>query len=258
MKRYLLVLGTIILSLVVGLAAACSGNATNTPSQTPTNQQPLEIVSVTGPLSPINPGGPVVQVILKNISSEPVVALSASLGINRAGPSNTPFIFNFEVSSASPLLSSNSISSKLTLIGGSFSDNTAYSLTIEGTLKSGGTFKYTEQVQIAAPQAQNTDPWPGVPVYGDSGSPITTRVNETLAIVLQPAPLFGWGWQNKDLSAFSLLETKTVPGSGNETNTFGPDAFLFKALQTGQYQITLFVASKPPQQTTTFNITVNP
>jgi hypothetical protein len=114
------------------------------------------------------------------------------------------------------------------------------------------------QTTPATTAAQNPDPWPGVPVYRDSNSPITTRVNETFAIILPPAPLFGWGWQNKELSAFSLLETKTVPGSGNETNPYGPDAFLFKALSTGTFQIILYVPSKPPQQVESFNIVVNP
>jgi hypothetical protein len=106
--------------------------------------------------------------------------------------------------------------------------------------------------------AQNPDPWPGVSVYRDSNSPINTRVNETFSIVLPPSPLFGWGWQDQDLSAFSLLETKTVPGSNNEPNPFGPDAFLFKALKTGTFQITLYVPSKPPQHLESFNIVVNP
>jgi hypothetical protein len=111
----------------------------------------------------------------------------------------------------------------------------------------------------ATPTAvQNPEPWPGVSVYSDSNSPIKTRVNEIFSIVLPPAPLFGWGWQNQDLSAFSLLETKTVPGSGNETNPYGPDAFLFKALKTGTFQIILYVPSKPPQQLESFDIVVDP
>jgi hypothetical protein len=105
---------------------------------------------------------------------------------------------------------------------------------------------------------QNPGPWQGVPVYQDSNSPIKTRVNETFSIVLPPAALFGWGWQNSDLKAFTLLETKTAPGPGNETNPYGPNAFLFKALQSGTFQIVLYVASKPPQQTETFNVVVNP
>jgi hypothetical protein len=105
---------------------------------------------------------------------------------------------------------------------------------------------------------QNSDPWLGVSVYRDSNSPIMTRVNETFSIVLPPAPLFGWGWQNQDLSAFSLLETKTVPGLDNEPDPFGPDAFLFKALKIGTFRITLYVPSKPPQQLESFDIVVNP
>jgi hypothetical protein len=252
MERKLLAFGMVILSTVVLLVGACSGTATST------GQRPIEVVSVASPLSPINPGGPIVEVTLKSVSSEPVVALTASLGISRAGPSNTPFIFNFDVTSSNPLLPSNSIRSRLTLIGGSFADNISYPLKIEGKLKSGATFAYTEQVQIESPLVQNPDPWLGVSVYRDSNSPIKARVNETFSIVLPPAPLFGWGWQNKDLSAFSLLETKTIPGSGNESNPYGPNAFLFKALEIGTFQITLYVPSKPPQQMESFDIVVNP
>ena len=116
----------------------------------------------------------------------------------------------------------------------------------------------TPTAVVTSTTMQNPGPWPGVSVYGDSNSPIMTRVNETFSIVLPPAPLFGWGWQNQDLNAFSLLETKTVPGPGNEPNPYGPNAFLFKALKTGKFQITLYVPSKPPQQLESFNIVVNP
>jgi predicted secreted protein len=252
LKRKLLVLEMVILSIFVLLLGACSGTAT------PTGQQPIKVVSVSGSLPPINPGGPPVEVTLQNVSSEPVISLTASLRITRAGPSNTPFIFNFDVTSSNPLLPSDSISSRLTLIGGSFADNISYPLKIEGKLKSGATFAYTEQVQIESPSVQNPDPWPGVSVYRDSNSPIKTRLNETFSIMLPSAPLFGWGWQNKDLSAFSLLETKTIPGSGDEPNPYGPNAFLFKALEIGTFQITLYVPSKPPQQMESFDIVVNP
>jgi hypothetical protein len=223
-----------------------------------TSQQPIEVVSVLGPIPPFNPGGPVVEITLKNVSSEPVVSLQASLGITRAGPTNTPFTFNFDVTPSDPLLPDKTISTTLTLINGGFSDNVSYPLIIEVNLQSGTEYSYTKQVQIESPGLQNPDPWPGVPVYSDSNSPIMTRVNETFSIVLPPTPLFGWGWQNQDLSAFSLLETKTVPGPGNEPNPFGPNAFLFKALETGTFQITLYVPSKPPQQLESFNIVVNP
>jgi len=117
---------------------------------------------------------------------------------------------------------------------------------------------YTTTTIATSTAVQNPDPWPGVRVYKDSNSKINTRINETFAIILQPAPLFGWGWQNNDSSSFSLVETKTVQGTGDETNPFGPNAFLFKALKTGAFQITLYVPSKPPQELESFDIVVNP
>jgi hypothetical protein len=145
LKIHLLVLRMVVLSLIALLLGACSGTST------PSGQQPVEVVSVSGPLPPINPGGPPVQVTLKNVSSEPVVSLTAGLGITGADPSNTPFVFNFDVTSSNPLLPSKSISSRLTLVGGSFSDNVSYPLTIEGKMKSGEAFTYTRQVQITKP-----------------------------------------------------------------------------------------------------------
>jgi hypothetical protein len=252
MKRKTLFLIVVIFSLVATLLTACTG------APTTTTPQPIEVLSVIGPIPPLNPGGPVVEITLKNVSSEPVVSLKASLGIIQTGSSYTAFVFDFDVTPSNPLLTNNAIGTKLTLIGGGFTDNVSYPLLIEGTLKSGAKYSYTRQVQIESPAAQNTDPWPGVPVYRDSSSPITARVNETFSIVLPPAPLSGWGWQNKDLSAFSLLETKTIPGPANEPNPFGPKAFLFKALTIGPYQITMYVPSKPPQQTELFDVVVNP
>lgn len=105
---------------------------------------------------------------------------------------------------------------------------------------------------------QTPFPWPGVPVYRDASIPIVTRINESFAIILPPTALFGWGWLNQDMSAFSLLETKTMPGIDNEANPYGPNAFLFKPLQAGTFQITLYVPSKPPQYLRSFYITVNP
>jgi len=253
MKRTTLVVIITILSMDAMLLAACTGGSSTT------NEQPIEVMSVLGPITnPVNPGGPVVEITLKNVSGEPVVSLKASLGITRAGPSNPPFTFNFDVTPSNPLLPDKTISTKLTLIGGGFSDNVSYPLKLEGRLESGAEYSYTRQVKIESPSMQNNNPWPGVPVYGDSNTPIMTRLNETFSIVLPPNALFGWGWQNTDSSAFSLLESKTVPGADNEPNPFGPNAFLFKALQTGTFQIILYVPSKPPQQIDTFDIVVNP
>ncbi len=77
---------------------ACSPIPGTTPTQT--NQQPVEVISVSGPLEPVNPGGPIVEITLKNVASEPVVSLNATLekvGIRA-------YSFTFNVSSSNPLL----------------------------------------------------------------------------------------------------------------------------------------------------------
>ena len=112
------------------------------------DQQPVEIISVSGPLQPVNPGGPTVEITLKNVAAEPVVSLSASLELNR------PFNFDFDVSPSNPLLIDESVAARLALIGGGFSENISYPLVISGTLKSGVTFTYTSQVLVVAPQTK--------------------------------------------------------------------------------------------------------
>ena len=90
MRRFLLVLGIIVLSLSALLLGACSATPTattttptTTATTTPTGQQPVAVMSVSGPLTPINPGGPLILVTLQNVSSESVVSLTANLGVNR-------------------------------------------------------------------------------------------------------------------------------------------------------------------------------
>lgn len=138
---------TLLSAFVVGCtpATVSTPTPTPTPTQTSTNQEPIEILSVSGPLQPINPGGPIVEITLQNTGTESVVSLAATLELTRS------FNFSFDVTSSNPLQSGKSISSKLTLIGGGFGDNTQYPLTISGTLENGTTFNYTKQVQIAAP-----------------------------------------------------------------------------------------------------------
>ncbi|MDD5703421.1 MAG: hypothetical protein PHU23_15410 [Dehalococcoidales bacterium] len=126
-----------------------TSGATPQPSTTPTitDQQPIDIISVEGPLTPINPGGPIVELTVMNVSNEPVVSLNATLekvGIRA-------YTFTFNVSSSNPLLPDKSISSRLTLIGGGFSDNVSYPLTINGTLQGGVMFAYVRQVLIISP-----------------------------------------------------------------------------------------------------------
>ncbi|MFC2026415.1 hypothetical protein ACFLUX_00350 [Chloroflexota bacterium] len=114
---------------------------------TATNQQPIEIVSVLGPLPevPVNPGGPLVEITLKNVSAEPITSLTATLQLER------DFTFEFAVTSSHPLLPTNSVSTQRRLIGGGFGHNFSYPLALEGTLQNGETFAYTKQVQIMEP-----------------------------------------------------------------------------------------------------------
>lgn len=113
----------------------------------PNNQQPIEIISVVGPLQPINPGGPIVEITLKNVATNPVVSLSASLELGAP----RPFAFNFDVTPSAPLQPDKSTSDRLTLIGGGFGDSLLYPLTISGTLQNGDSFVYTKRVHITPP-----------------------------------------------------------------------------------------------------------
>jgi hypothetical protein len=129
--------------------------STPTPSPTPMpttstqNQQPIEVVSVldtykTG--QTVNPGGPEIEITLKNAAVEPVVSLAATLdllSIPVASGLRRSWNYAFEVTPSNPLLSGNSIGSKVRLIGGGFGGSLPYSVTINGTLQSGATFAYT-------------------------------------------------------------------------------------------------------------------
>jgi hypothetical protein len=141
----------------------CGPAITPTPSLTPSptatlppGQEPIEVVSATGPWpswyedgKPVyNPGGPIVEITFENVSDEPVIFLGASLDANRP---DRPFEFNFDVTISKPLMPGESISARQTLIGGGFADSLAYSLTINGTLQSNVAFFYTKQVLITSP-----------------------------------------------------------------------------------------------------------
>ncbi len=138
-----------LLPFILGLAlmffillAGCTSTTDSIPTQIPENLQPIEVVSVSGPLQPINPGGPIVEISLRNVSDEAIISLTASLELSKS------FTFDFDASPSNPLLINETISSRLTLIGGGFSDAIFYPLHIKGTLQSGEAFAYTKQVQI--------------------------------------------------------------------------------------------------------------
>jgi hypothetical protein len=114
------------------------------------NKEPIEIVSVLGPVGPINWGGPAVEIILKNVGVEPVVSLTATLEVSSV--SGFPFDFTFDdVTPSHPLQPNRSTSDTSGLIGGGFASNASYPLTINATLQSGANFVYTKLVQIVEP-----------------------------------------------------------------------------------------------------------
>ena len=114
------------------------------------NWQPIEIASVLGPVGPVNPGGPIVEITLKNVSVEPVISLTATLEVDTAFDISFAFTFD-NVSPWNPLQPTRSTSDRLCLIGGGFSSDVSYPLTINATLRNGAKFVYTKPVQIVEP-----------------------------------------------------------------------------------------------------------
>jgi hypothetical protein len=135
---------------------------TATPSPTatlPPGQEPIEVLSVMGPLpawyedgKPVyNPGGPVVELTLRNNSAEPIVFLEATLQAESI--SGHPFLFSFfGIYPAHPLLPSEVTSTKSIFITGGFANDIPYPLTIKGTLQNNVAFSYTKSVVITHPE----------------------------------------------------------------------------------------------------------
>jgi hypothetical protein len=144
LKRPACVIVTSIVLTATLLAVTVSSYHPVSASQ---NQEPIEIVSVLGPVGPVNPGGPGVEITLKNVGVEPVISLTATLELEL----DTSFDFTFDVSPSHPLQPNRSISAELTLIGGGFSSNVSYPLTINPTLQNGAKFVYTKLAQIVEP-----------------------------------------------------------------------------------------------------------
>jgi hypothetical protein len=114
------------------------------------NWEPIEIVSVLGPVPPFTPGGPNVEITLKNVSVEPVISLTATLEVYTVFGTSVDFTFD-DVSPSNPLQPNRSTSDTLCLIGGGFSSDVSYPLTINATLQNGAKFVYTKLVQIEKP-----------------------------------------------------------------------------------------------------------
>lgn len=117
---------------------------------------PVEVVSVTGPIPPYNPGGPVVSIVLENVGGTSVVSLSATPKLNSAEPS-VSYTFVFDVNAASPLLPDYTVQDTRTLIGAGFQTGTNYPLTISGTFANGTSFSSTVLVQILPPTSTTSN-----------------------------------------------------------------------------------------------------
>src|SRR3989304_1356615 len=150
-KRLACIIVTSILLTATLLAAPVS---TCHPVSASQDQEPIEIVSVLGPLGPPNPGGPAVKITLKNVGVEPVISLTATLEVGES------FDFIFDVTPSNPLPPNRSTSATLTLIGGGgFTSNGSYPLTINATLQNGTNFVYTKLVQLVKPPLLPTRGW---------------------------------------------------------------------------------------------------
>jgi len=107
--------------------------------------EPISVVSVSGPMSPINPGGPNVEIVLKNASGAPVASLTASLNLGRS------YEYIFPVSPSQPLVPGGTTSLTKSLIGAGISSEKVYTLSISGTYTSRGSFNFTTQAKITQP-----------------------------------------------------------------------------------------------------------
>jgi hypothetical protein len=126
-----IIIPIILAALLVGFTAC--GTTTTT----------IEVVGVVGPLPPYNPGGPSVEITLKNNAAEPVISLKATLELQQS------YEFDFGVSESSPLAPGAIASKTQTLLNGGISSDISYPLAISATLQSGSVISYTVQVKIS-------------------------------------------------------------------------------------------------------------
>jgi hypothetical protein len=140
-------------------------------------RSPVEVVSVTGPIPPYNPGGPVVSVTLKNVGTSTITALDATLGVENVenGVYGYSFVFNVDIYNF--LVPGQTIGETHTLIGAGYDTGVDYPLTINGTLVNGTQFSYTVQVQVVPPTVSASST--SSVSYTTSGDTTQTRATVT-------------------------------------------------------------------------------
>jgi hypothetical protein len=132
MMKYLVFL---VLLLLLSVSFLACGN----------NLEPIEVISVKAVGMP-NPGGPTIEITLKNVSSELVISVKCILQLD----GEKTFDYDFpEVSTATPLQPDATTSQTLILIGPTgYSDEAFYPLMITVKLVNGQTFSYVKQIQV--------------------------------------------------------------------------------------------------------------
>lgn len=130
----------VVLPLILMGAVACTKEPAERTTVSGSTAEPIAIVSVTYAAGQtVNPGGPTIEITLKNVSKEDVSSLDVTLDESSRGR----FKFDFGVDMSKPLAPSKTIRARQILIGGGWGPGIAYSLVIGGTLRSGVTFEFT-------------------------------------------------------------------------------------------------------------------
>jgi hypothetical protein len=143
-----------ILPIIALLAATAPGCHSVLASQ---DEEPIEIVSLLGPVGSANPGGTAIEITVRNVGTEPIASLAATLEIAAT------IAFTFDaVAPSNPLQPDGKASAVHRLIRGGFNNSDTYPLTINATLQNGTSFVYTKLVRIAEPVAE----LPLIPFWG--------------------------------------------------------------------------------------------
>jgi hypothetical protein len=117
------------------------GWAKKIPTQLNLNSNKIVDVVAIRSVGPVNPGGPVIQLTLKNIGLIPITSLNATLELNNR------YTFDFkDITESKPLAPGKSASDTEILIGAG-STELAYPLTING-IENNVSFRYTENIHI--------------------------------------------------------------------------------------------------------------
>ena len=128
------------LTLILMGAVACTQEPIERTSASESPAEPIAIVSVAYAAGQtVNPGGPAVEITLKNLSKEDVVSLDVTLDESQRGS----FKFDFGVNTSKPLSPGKTIRARQILIAGGWGPDIPYSVAVSGTLRSGAAFSFT-------------------------------------------------------------------------------------------------------------------